>query len=310
MNPTAPIISLRDASVRRGTTTIWSRGTFDIAPGTVTAIVGTNGTGKTTLLGVELGLIPLSGGEARVLGGRPGSHNDRIGYVPQSYVAQVDANITAEQSVLLGLTGTRFGFHRVTAAERAAVTRALEDAGIADHARYRLSDLSGGMRQRVAIARALVCEPKLLLLDEPLANLDIASQRSIVDVLGRLNRDYGMTIQIVSHDINMLLPILTGAIYLLDGHPHYSPIDTVMDSDLLTHLYGTRVEVVTTPQGDMFVRPGAHAHDHGRPPHTHTAEQAARFHQGRANAAAERREEDAEVRRDGTRGNGHGKEGN
>ena len=280
MNSTTPVISLRDASVRRGERTIWSNGTFDIPAGTVTAIVGTNGTGKTTLLDVELGLIPLSGGEASVLGGPPGTHNDRIGYVPQSYVADLDANITAEQSVLLGLIGTRFGFHRVTAGERAAVTRALEDAGIAERAKYRLSDLSGGMRQRVAIARALVCEPSLLLLDEPLANLDIASQRSIVDVLGQLNREYGMTIQIVSHDINMLLPILTGAIYLLDGHPHYSPIDSVMDSDLLTHLYGTRVEVVTTPQGDMFVRPGAHAHDHGRPPHTHTAAQAARFHTG------------------------------
>ena len=109
----------------------------------------------------------------------------------------------------------------------------------------------------MAIAQAIVCDPKLLMLDEPLANLDLASQRSVVHLLNQLNRDLGMTIQVVAHDLNMLLPILTGAVYLLDGHPHYADMRQVLDSDLLTHLYGTNVQVVTTPQGDMFVTPTA-----------------------------------------------------
>lgn len=90
-----------------------------------------------------------------------------------------------------------------------------------------------------AIAQALVCDPQLLMLDEPLANLDLASQRATVHVLAKLNRELNMTIQVVAHDLNMLLPILTGAVYLLDGHPHYADMHKVLDSDLLTHLYGT-----------------------------------------------------------------------
>lgn len=289
----APVVEFRDASVTRGGRTIWSHGTFSIPAGSVTAIVGTNGAGKTTLLTIELGLLPLSHGSVSVLGQPAGTANARIGYVPQSYAADIDANITAEQSVALGLTGARFGFHRLTAADRSKITTALEMAGIANRRGLRLAEMSGGMRQRVAIAQALVSDPELLLLDEPLANLDLAGQRGLVDVLSTLNSHLGMSIQVVAHDINMLLPILTGAVYLLDGHPHYSPISNVMDSTLLTHLYGTSVEVVKTPQGDMFVRPDAHIEPESRHQHTHTPDEAARFH-----AEESRSAEDADTAED------------
>ena len=267
-----------DAAVTRGGATIWQHGTFSIAPGTVTAIVGTNGTGKTTMMQAELGLIPLSAGSVTVLGEPAGRANDRIGYVPQSYTDDIDSSLTAEQSVLLGLTGTRFGIHPVTRAQRAKAHEAMRFVGVEDKARMRLSQLSGGLRQRVAIAQALVCDPELLMLDEPLANLDLASQRSVVHVLSRLNRELGTTIQVVAHDLNMLLPILTGAVYLLDGHPHYAAMDDVLDSGLLTHLYGTRVQVVTTPQGDMFVTPNARDERDGAVPDTHDVHEVAEFH--------------------------------
>ncbi|OZG68989.1 ABC transporter ATP-binding protein [Bifidobacterium eulemuris] len=248
-------IVFHDAAIRRGGTTIWQHGTFSIPSGSVTAIVGTNGAGKTTMMRAELGLLPLAAGSLTVLGKPAGEMNHRIGYVPQSYTSDVDSNLTAIQSVLLGLTGTRFGIHPVTKAQRAKAMEALDFVGLSDKARLRLSQLSGGLRQRVAIAQALVCDPELLMLDEPLANLDLASQQATVQVLAKLNRELGMTIQVVAHDLNMLLPILTGAVYLLDGHPHYAAMNEVLDSDLLTHLYGTQVQVVTTPQGDMFVTP-------------------------------------------------------
>ena len=153
----------------------------------------------------------------------------------------------------------------------------MEFVGIADKAKFRLSELSGGLRQRVAIAQAIASDPKLLMLDEPLANLDLASQRSVAHLLNQLNRELDMTIQVVAHDLNMLLPILTGAVYLLDGHPHYADMRQVLDSKLLTHLYGTNVQVVTTPQGDMFVTPTPDEPDDGTQD-MHTADELARMH--------------------------------
>ena len=270
-------VVFNDAAVTLGGRAIWSHGTFTIPAGSVTAIVGTNGTGKTTMLKAELGLIPLSHGSATILGGPPGRHNERIGYVPQNYAADVESNLTVEQSVFLGLIGTRFGFHLITATERELARRAMTYAGIADRARLRLSQLSGGLRQRAAIAQALASDPRLLMLDEPLANLDPASQRATVHVLARLNHELGMTIQVVAHDLNMLLPILDAAVYLLDGHPHYARMNEMLDANLLTHLYGTRLQVITTPQGDMFVAPSADE-PAGTPRDIHSAAAAATFH--------------------------------
>lgn len=229
------------------------------------------------MMKAELGLIPTAHGSIKVLGQPAGSANRRIGYVPQSYASDIESNITAEQSVLLGLTGTRFGIHPVTKALREKARKAMDFVELQDKANYRLSELSGGLRQRVAIAQALVDDPKLLMLDEPLANLDLASQRATVHVLAKLNRELGMTIQVVAHDLNMLLPILTGAIYLLDGHPHYAGMNEVLDSHLLTHLYGTTVQVVTTPQGDMFVTPSEDESEN-MSIDAHAPEEIAQFH--------------------------------
>ncbi|KFI46881.1 zinc/manganese transport system ATP-binding protein [Bifidobacterium bohemicum] len=274
-----PAFEFRDASVRRDGRLIWSRGTFTIPAGTVTAIVGTNGAGKTTMMKTELGLVPLHGGSIRIFGCKPGHMNGCIGYVPQDYASDIETNLTARQSVTLGLTGTRFGLRPVRASERDKVRQVMRFVGIDDQAGRRLSQLSGGQRQRVAIAQALVSEPKLIMLDEPLANLDLASQREVVHVLARLNQDLGVTVQVVAHDLNMLLPILDGAVYLLDGHPHYAKMNEVLDAKLLTHLYGTTVQVVTTPQGDMFVTP-SHDEPRGVVPDTHDPDEVAYFHVG------------------------------
>ena len=106
----------------------------------------------------------------------------------------------------------------------------------------------------MAIAEAIVSRPRLLILDEPLASLDIRSQREIVILLAGLHHKLGMTILVVAHDINPLLPILNSAIYILDQHPHHAPINTVVDDALLTHLYGTPIRVAHTAQGDMYMR--------------------------------------------------------
>jgi zinc/manganese transport system ATP-binding protein len=102
----------------------------------------------------------------------------------------------------------------------------------------------------------MVSSPELLLLDEPLASLDVRSQHSIVELLGEVRQRRDVTIFVVAHDLNPLLSIATSAVYLVDGHAHYGAIGEVVDADLLSHLYGTPMRVVRTPQGELFTRQG------------------------------------------------------
>ena len=251
---TGGALAFADVSAVRGGRLIWSEATFEVPAGGIVAVIGTNGSGKTTLLQMILGLVPAASGELAVFGREPGADNDRIGYVPQHYAAGADEALRATDAVLLGLIGRRWGLGRASAAQRAQVDEALAEVEATAFAGKRLSTLSGGQRQRVAIAEAIASRPRLLILDEPLASLDIRSQREIVILLAGLHHKLGMTILVVAHDINPLLPILNSAIYILDQHPHYAPINTVVDDELLTHLYGTPIRVAHTAQGDLYMR--------------------------------------------------------
>ncbi len=254
--PGAPALVLDGVSVVRGGRTVWSEGSLEVPAGSVVGVIGPNGAGKTTLFQLALGLLPAATGRIEVLGGPPRRGNRRIGYVPQNYTAALGEAVRARDLVSLGLTGGRFGLRRSTPDERARVDDALRRVGATGFATRRMSELSGGQQQRVAIAQAIVDDAELLLLDEPLANLDLRNQQEIVTLLGELRQERAVTIMVVAHDLNPLLPVLSDAVYLLDGHPHHAPIGEVVTEDLLTHLYGTRVRVVRTAQGDLFTRSG------------------------------------------------------
>jgi zinc/manganese transport system ATP-binding protein len=252
--PRQVAISFDHASVRRRGRTVWSHGTFAIPKGDVVVVIGPNGSGKTTMLEVILGLVPLSGGTVEVLGHAPSSGSTRVGYVPQNYTATVGEAVRARDLVALGRLGTRWGLGSASADDRDRIERALSAVGATGFADQRMSTLSGGQRQRVAIAQAMVDDPDIVLLDEPLANLDLRNQHEIVDLLGELRDQGDVTVVVVAHDLNPLLPVLSGAVYLLDGHPHYDHIGEVVDGSLLTHLYGTPIRVIRTAQGDLFTR--------------------------------------------------------
>ncbi|MFM7509275.1 MAG: ATP-binding cassette domain-containing protein, partial [Actinomycetota bacterium] len=113
---------------------------------------------------------------------------------------------------------------------------------------------SGGQQQRIAVAQALVGSPDLLVLDEPLANLDLRNQRDVVDLLVTLRDERQVTMLVVVHDLNPFLAYLSGIVYLLDGHPHYGEVSDVVDGELLTHLYGTSIQVIRTATGDLYTR--------------------------------------------------------
>lgn len=246
------VIELDGVAVDRGGQNIWSEGTFAIPSGAVVGVIGSNGSGKTTLLEMLVGTLAPTEGVIKVLGQSPSQANSQIGYVPQSYVTQIGDSVRAYDLVALGLTGTRWGWHRLSAQDQQAIADALADVDATGYSHKRVSELSGGQQQRIAIAQALVSKPKLLLLDEPLANLDLRKQRDVVQLLGQLSADKHLTVLVVAHDLNPLLNVLTGAIYLLDGHAHYDEINNVVDEELLSHLYGTAVKVIKTPQGDLF----------------------------------------------------------
>ncbi len=251
---TPPALAFTDVRAVRGGRLIWSQANFTVPAGGIVAVIGPNGSGKTTLLHMVLGLVTVASGHLEVFGRPPGQANDSIGYVPQHYAESSGEAIRATDVVLLGLTGRRWAFGRSTAAQRRQVAQALAAVEATEIARRRLSTLSGGQRQRIALAEALVGQPKLLILDEPLASLDLHSQRDIVALLARLHAELAVTILLVAHDLNPLLPILDSAIYLLDGHPHYAPIHDVVDEELLTHLYGTPIQVAHTPHGELYMR--------------------------------------------------------
>ena len=241
-------------SASRGATQIWSQGSFSVPSGAIVGVIGPNGSGKTTLLEMILGLLPVAAGRLTVFGETPKRGNARIGYVPQNYAAEIGEAIRCRDLVTLGRTGTRWGLGGRSGDDRARVDAALTAVSAQEVAHRRVSQLSGGQQQRVAIAQALVGDPDLLLLDEPLANLDVRNQHEIVELLRDLRAARAVTILVVVHDLNPLLSILDGAIYLLDGHAHYGAIGDVVDSELLTHLYDTPIKVVRTAQGDLFTR--------------------------------------------------------
>jgi zinc/manganese transport system ATP-binding protein len=217
---------------------------FRIEAGEFTGLIGSNGAGKTTLLRVILGLeAPTSG---RVLvGGRPRSpRNPLIGYVPQKITLDPDMPMRARDLVGLGIDGHRFGFPRRSPAQKVLIDDMLEAVDATSFADDRVGVLSGGEQQRVLIAHALISRPRLLLLDEPLANLDIRSEQEIVDLVAHVATEQQIAVLISAHDMNPLLPVMDRVIYVAAGRVASGTTEEVVTTEALSRLYGHHVDVV------------------------------------------------------------------
>lgn len=173
---------------------------FEMFPGDYVGLIGPNGGGKTTLLRVILGLLPIMRGSVTVLGQSPALAREHLGYVPQVSKSDRDFPISVWDVVRMGLPKRGFlQANRLNASEKAEIERALSQADVLDLAKRSFNQLSGGQRQRVLIARALVTDPKILVLDEPTASIDSQSTARLYDLLAELNQH--LSILLVSHDL-------------------------------------------------------------------------------------------------------------
>lgn len=173
---------------------------FEMFPGDYVGLIGPNGGGKTTLLRVILGLLPIMRGSVTVLGQSPALAREHLGYVPQVSKSDRDFPICVWDVVRMGLPKRGFlQANRLNASEKAEIERALSQADVLDLAKRSFNQLSGGQRQRVLIARALVTDPKILVLDEPTASIDSQSTARLYDLLAELNQH--LSILLVSHDL-------------------------------------------------------------------------------------------------------------
>jgi len=269
-------IRLEAAAAARGGRPVWSGVDLSIGQGEFVAVLGPNGSGKSTLLHVLLGLLPLREGIASVISGPPGSAKDQIGYLPQRRSFDAGTRVRGLDLVRLGLDGTRWGFPLPTALSprgRAAAGRveeAIELVGASAYASRPIGALSGGEQQRLLIAQALVRRPRLLLLDEPLDSLDLSNQGAVAALVQRICREEGVTVLLVAHDVNPILPYLDRVVYFAAGSGVEGTPREVITGPTLSRLYGVPVEVLETSDGRLVVvgtpEPPAHhhaRHDHG-----------------------------------------------
>lgn len=215
---TRPVIELRHVSFGYADRAVVRSIDLDVRPGEVVALLGPNGSGKSTLVRGLLGLTDQLGGEATVLGQplRDLSGRYRIGYVPQRHTLSGSVRATVEEVVAVGRLPHQGWFVRRTPQDRRAITEALELVGLAERAGDDVSTLSGGQQRRVLIARALAAEPDLLIMDEPTAGVDEASQRVLAEVLRRLTAS-GRTLLIVTHEVAALRDVVTRIVELTAG---------------------------------------------------------------------------------------------
>lgn len=259
-------IEFCDVTLRLGSRNVLSRVSLQIAAGEVIGVLGPNGAGKTTLMRALLGLVPAQTGTVLVFGHPAKGGNPALGYMPQTRSTGIHRRLSGREFVACVVNGHRLGMPFSGRAARTEVDRVLDLVDAAELARRPLADLSGGERQRLLLAQALIGRPQLLLLDEPLANLDMHFQAEVLALTKRLQEELRITILFSAHEVNAVLGIIDRVLYLADGKAALGAVDEIVTAPVLSRLYGTEIEVIRA-QGRIFVMAGGHDVEHN--PHQH-----------------------------------------
>ncbi|PZS12642.1 MAG: ABC transporter ATP-binding protein [Pseudonocardiales bacterium] len=274
-----PTVRLRGATLRFGDRELWGGLDLDVAPGEFLAVLGPNGSGKTSLVKVLLGLQQLSSGTVEVCGRAPRRGSTRVGYVPQQKSFDRDVALRGRDLVRLGLDGHRWGTGLPNRTARQRVDRAISEVGATAFADAPLGRLSGGEQQRLRIAQALLGDPSVLLCDEPLLSLDLSHQQGTSALIDERRRTAGTSVLFITHDINPILPMADRVLYLAGTKWAIGTPAEVMTGERLSALYGAQIDVlrvrgrivvVGAPDAAHADAAGAHHHhpvgddhDHG-----------------------------------------------
>jgi zinc/manganese transport system ATP-binding protein len=266
--PVEPAIAIHSATLHFGTHVLFKKLNLIVQPGECIAVLGPNGSGKSSLIKTVLGLNNLNAGTVHVLGKMPQTARDMVGYIPQQKSFDRDIPMCGRDLVKLGISGTRWFVRPTSTAENTRIDVAIAEVGATRFAHKPLGQLSGGEQQRLRIAQALVAKPQVLLCDEPLLSLDLASQQAIATLIDA-QRKKGAAVLFVTHEINPILPLVDRVLYLASGKWVVGTPAEVLTSATLTELYGAPVEVLRVHGRIIVVGGGEHTATEPQDMHHH-----------------------------------------
>jgi zinc transport system ATP-binding protein len=234
------VIKIRDLHFNYGDVPILEDINIDIQQKEFIGMVGPNGSGKTTLLKIILGLLAPDHGTVEVLGKPPVQSVKNVGYMPQFAPFTRDFPISVEETVLMGRLGKTSSMGFFSKEDKQLAAESMEAVEVLDLRKRSIGSLSGGQLQRALIARALTCNPEIMILDEPTANVDMKVEKDIFDLLKRLNEK--ITIIVVTHDIGFISQYIDRVACInrtLICHP-----TSELTGETIENLYGTHVHMV------------------------------------------------------------------
>ncbi|MGA0567669.1 metal ABC transporter ATP-binding protein [Rathayibacter sp. KR2-224] len=264
---------MHDATLGFGDRTLWSGLDLDVHAGEFIAVLGANGSGKTSLLKVILGQQRLLTGSIDFLGEPVHRGNRRIGYIPQQRLADDGTPLRARDLVGLGVDGHRWGVPWPSKRRKQRIDALLDAVGASAYAKVPIATLSGGEQQRLRVGQALAGDPRLLLCDEPLLSLDLTHQRAVSELIDRHRRERQLGVLFVTHDVNPVLDLVDRVLYLAGGKFRIGTPDQVLRSEVLSELYGSPVDVIRTRGRIVVVGTSDAPGGHPDGPHAHHDEQ-------------------------------------